>query len=155
MEPAGVRVVIELTTFGRATIRRDGEELRSIARHKQKFAFLTYLAVEGQASRDRLLAVFWPEREEERARHSLSQILYALKRELGEECLRVQPDSVSVDNEACTIDAAKLERAAESEDWEGVIQLYAGPFLDQFALPGAAEFEDWQSTTRARLTSTR
>ena len=144
--------MIELTTLGRSGIRRDGEELSSIARHKQKFAFLTYLAVEKQANRERLLAVFWPEREEERARHSLSQILYALKRELGEECIRVEGDGISADADVCAVDVAALERAAADEDWEIVVQLYGGPFLDQFTLPGAAEFENWQSATRTRLT---
>ena len=43
--------MIELTTLGRSTLRRDGEELASVAAQKQKFALLAYLAIEGHASR--------------------------------------------------------------------------------------------------------
>jgi DNA-binding SARP family transcriptional activator len=143
--------MIELQTLGRGTVRRDGEDLSGITSQKQRFALLVYLAVEKRASRGHLLALFWPEREEEKARHSLSQAIYALKRELGEECLRVESDSVEAASEACDVDATALQEAAEAERWEAVTQLYRGPFLDQFQLPGAPEFEKWQSSTRTRL----
>lgn len=143
--------MIELRTLGRGAVRRDGEEVTGIKAQKQRFALLAYLAVEGRASRGHLLALFWPEREEEKARHSLSQAIYALKRELGEECLRVEGDSVETTGEACDVDATALQEAAEAERWEEVAELYRGPFLDQFQLPGAPEFEEWQSSTRTRL----
>jgi DNA-binding SARP family transcriptional activator/TolB-like protein len=143
--------MIELRTLGRGVVRRDGEDLPGVAAQKQRFALFAYLAVEGRASRDRLLALFWPEREEEKARHSLSQALYALRRDLGEECLQVEGDSVQVDTEACVVDAAQLDSAAERGDWHRVIELYRGPFLHQFSLPDASDFEDWLSNTRAGL----
>ncbi|UCC72155.1 MAG: hypothetical protein JSV86_17580 [Gemmatimonadota bacterium] len=143
--------MIELKTLGRGAISRDGEELAGLTAQKQRFALLAHLAIEGRVSRDSLLALFWPEREEEKARHSLSQALYALRRELGEECLRVEGDAVEAAGEACTVDARAMQEAADAERWEIVTELYHGPFLDQFQLPGAPEFEKWQSTTRTRL----
>ncbi|MGD2152431.1 MAG: BTAD domain-containing putative transcriptional regulator [Gemmatimonadales bacterium] len=143
--------MIELRTLGRGAVHRDGVDLPGITAQRQRFALLAYLAVEGQASRGHLLALFWPEREEERARHSLSQALYALKRELGEECLQVVGDSVQLDAGTCTVDAAQLEAAAERGDWRRVIELYKGPFLDQFSLPGVGDFEEWLANTRAAL----
>jgi DNA-binding SARP family transcriptional activator/TolB-like protein/tetratricopeptide (TPR) repeat protein len=143
--------MIELLTLGRGAVRRDGEDLPGITAQKQRFALLAYLAVERRASRAHLLALFWPEREEEKARHSLSQAIYALKRELGEEVLRVEGDSVQADAEACTVDARLLEAAAERGDWQRVIELYKGPFLDQFSLPDAGDFEEWLSNTRTGL----
>ncbi len=143
--------MIELQTLGRGAVRRHGEDLPGITAQKQRFALLAYLAVEGRASRGRLLALFWPEREEEKARHSLSQAIYALKRELGEECVRVEGDSVQADAEACAVDARQLETAAERGDWQRVIELYRGPFLDQFSLAGAGDFEEWLSNKRTSL----
>jgi len=143
--------MIELRTLGRGAVQRDGADLPGITAQRQRFALLAYLAVEGQASRGHLLALFWPERDEERARHSLSQALYALKRELGEECLQVEGDSVRLDVGTCTVDAAQLEAAAERGDWRRVIELYKGPFLDQFSLPGVGDFEEWLANTRAAL----
>lgn len=143
--------MIELRTFGRGAVRRAGKHLPGITGQKQRFALLAYLAVEGRASRDRLLALFWPEREEEKARHSLSQALYALRRELGVEVLQVEGDSVQLNREACKVDATQLEVAAETGDWGRVVRLYKGPFLEQFSLPGAGEFEDWLASTRTGL----
>lgn len=143
--------MIELRTLGRGTVSRDGEDIPGITAQKQRFALLAYLAVERRASRGHLLALFWPEREEEKARHSLSQAIYALKRELGEECLRVKGDSVETAGEACVVDATAMQEAADAGRWGTVLELYSGPFLDQFHLPGAPEFEKWQSTTRNRL----
>jgi DNA-binding SARP family transcriptional activator/TolB-like protein len=143
--------MIELRTLGRGAVSRDGQDLPGVTAQKQRFALLAYLAVEGRASRGQLLAFFWSEREEEKARHSLSQALYALRRELGEECLRVEGDSVQVNAEVCTVDATQLETAAESGDWQRVVELYKGPFLEQFSLPDAGDFEEWLSNTRAAL----
>lgn len=143
--------MIELSTLGRGSVRRDGEELAAISKHKQKYALLVYLALEGRVTRDRLLSLFWPERDDEKARHSLSQALYALRRELQEECLYVEGDVVAVASENCSLDARQLEEAAAAEHWDTVIDLYAGPFLEGFALPGAPEFEKWQSSSRSRL----
>jgi DNA-binding SARP family transcriptional activator len=76
--------MIQIKTLGRSAIFRDGTELKELEAQKQKVAILLYLAMEGAVSRDRLLTMFWPERSQEKARHSLSQVLYALRQELGE-----------------------------------------------------------------------
>ena len=141
--------MIDITTLGREAVRKNGGEFRAIAGHRQKFALLAYIAIEGPVSRDRLLAMFWPERPEGRARHSLSQALYALRRELNADCLHVQGDSLVAHD--CRVDIERVERAAERGDWETVISLYGGPFLDQFVLPGAPEFDAWQTQVRTRL----
>ncbi len=143
--------MIRLTTLAGCAIHRDGDCLGDLATHKQKFALLAYLAINGPVARDRLLALFWPEREEERARHSLSQALYAIKRELQEDCVIVTGDRVGLTDGAVIVDAREMQKLADDRRWEEVIQLYRGQFLDQFYLPRAPGFEDWQSQTRSRL----
>ncbi|MEE9132889.1 MAG: BTAD domain-containing putative transcriptional regulator [Gemmatimonadota bacterium] len=143
--------MIEIRTLGLGTVYKDGQELAGLAAQRQRFALLAYLAVEGRVNRDRLLTIFWPEREEEKGRHSLSQALYALRRELHEDCVQVEGDSVSVSSEICTVDVKRLEAAADDERWDEVVDRYTGVFLDQFTLSGAPEFEKWQSSNRARL----
>ena len=143
--------MIKLTSLGHCSIRRDGAELRALSALKQKCALLLYLAIEGPASRDHLLALFWPEREEGKARHSLSQALYHLRRELTQDCLEVRGDLVTLNTAAFTVDAKQLEEAAAAEDWERVVDLYRGAFLDQFYLTESPGFEAWQSRVRMRL----
>lgn len=142
--------MIELRTLGRGTVFKDGAELSGLPSQRQQFALFVYLAVEGRVTRDHLVAIFWPDREEERARHSLSQALYALRREL-EDCLHVEGDSVSLSRDLCSVDVKQLESAAGKERWDEVVSLYTGPFLDQFVLSGAPEFEKWQTGNSARL----
>ncbi len=143
--------MIELTTLGICAIHRDGVSLSELATHRQKFALLVYLAMKGPVGRDQLLALFWPERAEDKARHSLSQALYALRRELKEECILASAQNVGLDKELVSLDAEELERLARAERWAEVVDLYRGPFLDQFYLPRAPAFEDWRTQTRTRL----
>lgn len=143
--------MIEIDTLGGISVRRDGREIESISTHKKKLALLVYLAVEGKGTRDQLVGLFWPEREEERARHSLSQALYSLRRELGSDCLQLDAEKVVANQTLVRIDARGLERAVEEQDWRRAVELYSGHFMGGFALPGASGFEDWQSMTRARL----
>jgi DNA-binding SARP family transcriptional activator/TolB-like protein len=143
--------MIEIKTFGRGAISRDGVRLRGLVAQKQKCSLLLYLTLEGPVSRDRLVTVFWPGRDREKARHSLSQTLYALRRELGEECLQTKGDRVEVACDRVAVDARDLEMAAQEGDWERVIELYEGPFLAQLPLHDGPEFEEWCSRTCTRL----
>ncbi len=150
-QPLRRTTMIDIATLGRTSVRRDGQEVDAVAAQKQLVAILVYLALEGPVRREALLPIFWPEREKTRARHSLSQALYALRRELGDACIRAEGDTISLVGETCCVDVAALRTSAEAEDWQRVLELYNGPFLDQFALPGSPEFESWRSVTASRL----
>jgi len=141
--------MIRLTTFGGCSLRQDGTEFSELVAHKQKAALLSFLAVEGPVPRDRLLTLFWSGRDDEKARHSLSQALYALRKELGEESITVIGEHVGVESGALRVDVKELEAAAQAERWEDVVELYRGPFLAQFHLPGSPGFDEWQTRTRA------
>jgi TolB-like protein/DNA-binding SARP family transcriptional activator len=100
-------------------------------------------------SRDRILAYVWPEVELEKGSHRLTQVLYALRRELNADdlCLgscelRVNPDRVSSD-------VWEFEIARQAGDLERAVELYGGPFLEGFFLTDAAEFERWVENERA------
>ena len=71
--------MIELRTLGRLDLRDSkGREVRSILSPTKRFALLAYLAVavpRGFHRRDILLALFWPELDQEHARRALRQAL--------------------------------------------------------------------------------
>ena len=123
-------------------------------RRPRPLALLAILALAGPngASRDRVLGVLWPESEEERARQSLSQLIYSLKRELGVDVaasgagarLRLDADQISSD-------VADFRSAIAAKNWHDAATLYAGPFLDGFYLADAPEFERWTESERASL----
>lgn len=142
-----------LSTFGTlALASSDDPVLGAHRHHHRRLALLAVLAAAGAQgrSRDQLLLLFWPEATQSQARHSLDQLLYALRGSLGESAfvagnpLRLNPDVISSDVgvfNAC-IDAGELELA---------VQEYRGPYLDGFYLSDAPEFERWLEAERARL----
>src|SRR5687767_6656905 len=79
--------VLQLKVFGGLSMQRDGRALSGALAQPRRLAILALLARGGQTGvpRDRVLATLWPDVEEERARHTLSQTLYAIRRELGND----------------------------------------------------------------------
>jgi adenylate cyclase len=120
--------------------------------HRRRLALLAVLAAAGDRgrSRDHLLLLFWPDATQTRARHSLGQLLYALRSSLGESVfdgvnpVRLNPDVVSSD-------VAAFNAALERGDLEAAVNAYRGPFLDAFYIDDAPEFAQWAETERARL----
>ena len=124
-----------------------------VAGSGRRLALLALVAAAGPAgiSRDRVVALLWPESDEERARHALAQVRYSLRKSVGLPLIRgeaeLRPDPASL-----TSDLADLEAAHAAGDYAGVARLYQGRFLHGFRLPGAApEFHQWIEAERARL----
>ncbi len=143
--------MIELFTLGSTHLHVDGERLRSMTSHKQKLALLVYVALEGPVAREHLLDLFWGETEEEKARHSLAQVLYVLRTIVGHDVLASEGDMIATDPGTVRVDAQEFAEAAREERWSDALQLYTGPFLHQFSLSNAREFEQWQSATALRF----
>ena len=77
------RRVIRLLTFGGLAIDRHGPLVGAHIR-VQELGLLARLAVAGERglSRDRLVSCFWPDKDQQHALHSLSQILHRIRKEL-------------------------------------------------------------------------
>jgi DNA-binding SARP family transcriptional activator/tetratricopeptide (TPR) repeat protein len=102
-------------------------------------------------AREKLLYYFWPEAEEEKSRHALTQTLYAIRRDLGGAEVFRGSSELRVEPGVLTSDAADFESAAERGDHAGAAELYSGPFLDGVFLSGLPDFERWVEDERSRL----
>lgn len=102
--------------------------------------------------RDKLLVLFWPESDTDRARHALDQTLYALKRDLATDALVLGREELSLNSAAITSDVGDFKIALANGDYAAAVALYAGAFLDGVYLSGAPEFERWVDDERAALT---
>jgi DNA-binding SARP family transcriptional activator/TolB-like protein len=123
-----------------------------LSHQRLRLALLALLAAAGERglSRDQILGYLWPESDSGAARHSLEQLLHALRRALGEQLFSgINP--VVLNGEVVASDAAEFEQALRREDFAAAVGLYRGPFLDGFYLDGAKEFERWVEAERARL----
>lgn len=144
-------IMLRLKTLGGWAVTDDAGVPRQVP--GQRVTLLALLAAMGDRgiARDRLVALLWPERSEENARHSLGQSLYALRRDagsaevvLGTAVLHLNPDVV-----AC--DAWELESAFRVGDFACAVALYEGPFLDGVHLRGSAELQQLVDAQRTRL----
>ena len=118
-------------------------------------AVLAILAAAGPRgmSRERLMAILWPSRTPERARHSFSQALYALRVDLGTDVV-VTHRQLRLDPGRITSYVEELHTAATAADWEHAAAVFVGPFLDGFYLAAAPEFERWVDGERASVAAT-
>jgi DNA-binding SARP family transcriptional activator len=115
-------------------------------------ALLALLATspETSLSRDRLLGLLWPDRDERRARHLLADSLYVLRQALGDESIVASGELVRL-SARVHIDVVDFRLALAEQRWADALELYRGDFLDGFFVRNAADFDQWALTERTRL----
>lgn len=148
--------MLRLTTLGAMDLRdRHGHPLRDVLAQPKRVALLAYLALEGSRGpvpRDRLLAMFWPESDEARARNALSQSLHHLRQALGPGLIESQgPHLLGVDGARLWCDATVFAEAVERGDTELALDLYRGEFCPGLWVSGAPDLEHWLDGQRRRL----
>lgn len=145
--------MLQLRTFGGLTLRRGEDDLTGAATQRRRLAILAMLAVVQQhgLSRDKLVGYLWPESDAEHARHVLNQLLYAQRRQFGEDGLFLGRKTLRLNPGVIWTDVGALEQAVDNGDLEEAVALYRGPFLDGFFLKDAPEFERWVDDQRSRL----
>jgi DNA-binding SARP family transcriptional activator len=111
------------------------------------------LAAAGETgvSREKLLTMLWPEGEPEKSRHALNQILSAQRRHFGNAPLFDGKKTIRLNPALISSDVRSFHEALARADVATAVDLYAGPFLDGFFIPGSPEFEMWATDQRARL----
>ncbi len=116
-------------------------------------AVLAVLAVCGDlgCTRERLLALLWPENDEASARHGLRDALYAIRRALGPGAVPSGGRLLRLDPAVVTSDALSFTQAFGSGRPADAVRVYNGPLLDGFQVDDAAEFEHWMDGERTRL----
>ena len=102
-------------------------------------------------TREKVLALLWPDEADDRARRSLNQAVYSLRRDLGAEEALVGTKDLRLNLEVIEVDVAEFQDAVAANDLDRAVRLYTGPFLDGFFLPRAPEFERWVEGERAAL----
>jgi DNA-binding SARP family transcriptional activator/TolB-like protein len=144
---------LRLRTFGGLWIERPGAGSDTAPRPRT-LALLAILATADAAgiTRERVMAVLWPEADEDRARHALSQALYNLRRDLGDDVVLSTP-ALRLDPALVSSDVTDFQSAVAAKAWDTAAALYAGPFLDGFHLSDAPEFERWAESQRAAFST--
>ena len=124
------------------------------SRRRRTFALLALVA--GAApqpiGREKLLGFLWPESDSERARNSLRQAIFSLRRELGEEIfLPESAGGVLLTPAQLTDDLWEFRAAIARKAPADAVAAYGGPLLDGFHIPGLSEFSQWVEAERDSL----
>ncbi|MBI4503667.1 MAG: hypothetical protein HY700_21205 [Gemmatimonadetes bacterium] len=148
--------LLQLRTLGTLSLRGpDGHELESVLAQTKRVGLLVYLAVaapRGFHRRDKLVALFWPELDQEHARAALRRALSFLRAALGKASLNAPgAEDVALTPTFHWCDAVAFEELLTAGRLEEALELYRGDFLDGFHVAGHAEFERWQAGQRAGL----
>lgn len=158
---------VKVNTAGQAPIRFPADKVQ---------ALLIYLAVEADRPhrRESLAGLFWPDRPEETARHSLSQALLRLRRALpagpdspplllgGRQTLQFNPAGdywLDVADFLTCLRGVKQGPGQEAGSlarhfigsMHRAVELYRGDFLANFFLADCAAFEEWALSKREQL----
>lgn len=148
---------MRLRTLGRFELVDDDPfAVRVVASQPKRLALLAYLALatpRGPHRRDTLLALLWPELDEEHGRLALRQALHSLRRSLGDSALQsLADDRVTLTGECDWCDAVAFERAIADNRDADALALYERSFFDGiFIVDASPEFEQWVGVNRARL----
>ncbi|MGH7625863.1 MAG: AfsR/SARP family transcriptional regulator, partial [Gemmatimonadaceae bacterium] len=132
---------IRFRALGGADLRDAGErELRSVLAQPKRLALLAYLALATPAGchrRDALLALFWPELDQERARRALRQAVHFLRRTLGAHVVEGLGDAIGLTPESVWCDVQAFREALSHGDVATALALYRGDLLDGFFIADA------------------
>jgi DNA-binding SARP family transcriptional activator/TolB-like protein len=141
----------KLITLGRlALLRPDGSLETSLGTGGRKLAFLAYVALaDHPLTRDHLVEVFWGDRDDERARHSLREATSHVRRVLGAESVPRGLATISLSDDArLDVDLHHLLAAAKAGDHAAVLAAAGGPFLDGVHLTDSRRFDEWLARNR-------
>ena len=141
-----------ITAFGGLTLLDPNGRIAESVRGRN-LALLALLVRAGNAglTREKLAAYLWPESDGARARHSLDQALYTVRRALDVDPFISEASTLALDPAVIHSDVADFDRALESGKLREAVEHYRGAFLDGFHLSGAPEFERWVDAERAEL----
>ncbi|MDA1102599.1 MAG: hypothetical protein O2956_03295 [Gemmatimonadetes bacterium] len=127
----------------------DGEQVRSLVSQPKRLCLLAYLAMASEpVSRSTLVALFWPESDEERARNALSQAVHYLRRSLTKGAVdSVDGDRLWVPREVVWCDAREL-LAREGAVGEGLAPGSGGGFMDGWNADDSQALQEWLDGVR-------
>ena len=143
--------LLELICLGPPTARLGGKDPPSDVLWRKHLGLLIYLALSPDRSRarDHLLGVFWPEKPDKDARHSLNEAVRRLRAGLGAGRLITRGELLTLHGDALSVDVLDFAAQAARHRAEAA-QLMRGDFLEGFSVEDAPGFEDWAARERTR-----
>src|SRR3954462_9138579 len=144
---------ITVQLLGGAYLRAGDAPLNGPPAQRHRIALLTLIvaAWPRPLSRERAMAMLWPERDTANARRLLNLAVHVLRGTLGEGAITSTGDGLLLDPSRLKCDLHELRTAIEADAPESIVRLYAGPLLDGFHLDDSTDFGYWLDERRSEL----
>lgn len=145
--------MITIQLLGGACLRSGDSPLTGPPAQRHRLALLTQViaAWPRPLSRDRAMALLWPERDAASARRLLNLAIHVLRSALGEDAIASTGDGLLYNPSCVRCDLHDLNVAISQRDEERIAELYRGTLLDGFHLPESTEFGFWLDGQRDDL----
>jgi len=148
---------VEIRILGSTTIQKNnGEYDPFLLTGPKRLALLTYLMLgnpKGFKRRDKIIALFWPELNQQKARNALSNILYHIRNSLGKETIQNRgSEEISIHESNFWCDALAFEELIHDQKYQLALDLYRDDLLVGFHVTDVSnDFHSWLDNKREQL----
>lgn len=142
--------MIHCRTLGLVDVTVGGAPAPADLLWRKNLGLLVYLARSPKRARSRehLIGVFWADKADAAARHSLNEALRVIRRCVGDGGIETEADRIALAPDAVRLDVEDFEASVGRGDWAAAAALVTGEFLDGFIVAGAPEFDQWLAAER-------
>lgn len=147
-------MVIRLRALGALSIDADSAPAAAeLIAQPKTIALLSVLALarpRGFQQRDRIVGMFWPELDQQRARSALRKTLHRLRQSVGADVIIARGnEALAIADGTIDCDALNFDAALGDGRFGEAIECYTGELLPGFFVAGSSGFEDWLEHERA------
>jgi TolB-like protein/Flp pilus assembly protein TadD len=145
--------MITAQLLGGASLRSGNAPLAGPPAQRHRIALLTMIvaAWPQPLSRDRAMALLWPERDLANARRLLNLAVHVLRAALGEGAIASAGDGLLLNPSLVSCDLHAIRAAIAADAPDRIVRLYSGTLLDGFHLDDSNEFMYWLDERRSEL----
>jgi TolB-like protein/Tfp pilus assembly protein PilF len=145
--------MITVQLLGGASLRSGDAPLSGPPAQRHRIALLTLIvaAWPQSLSRERAMAMLWPERDTASARRLLNLAIHVLRGTLGEGAITSTGDGLLLDPSRLKCDLHEIRAAIEADATQHIVRLYTGPLLEGFHLDDSTDFGYWLDERRSEL----
>ncbi len=145
--------MITAQLLGGASLRAGDLPLAGPPAQRHRIALLTLVVSSWPQAltRDRAMALLWPDRDLANARRLLNLAVHVLRSAVGEDSIVSTADALLFNPGALRCDLHELRSAIAAGENERVLRLYTGVLLEGFHLADSPEFSHWLDDRRNEL----
>jgi DNA-binding SARP family transcriptional activator/TolB-like protein len=148
--------MLDFRVLGALDVHANGADgSQTVLTQPKRLALLLYLALaepSGFHSRERLMALLWPEADDASSRHSLRNALHALRQALGDDAIVTRGEAyVGLDFSVFKCDALELRARLADQRVDEAVALWTGDLAPGFHVSGAPDFERWLDEQRDEI----